>query len=185
MKKSLFGYNKKETDNLYNTMQNHIDVLTGKITNLNAELASKNNKPDKNEEFELKITELKEKLSQLEKENNALKHELKITKAKAEAPAEKEKKVEHIGKIYLTAYEDAEKIKKNAIEDAEEYMRKFENVKKDMKQRLGANLEDICSQQANMESYLNDTVQNIVEMLRDFGIQSDIMMNKIDELDKS
>ncbi|HAN21786.1 MAG: hypothetical protein A2Y15_00215 [Clostridiales bacterium GWF2_36_10] len=181
MKKSLFGYNIKETDNLFNSMQNHIDVLTGKITNLNAELSSKGTNFVDTNETDRKIIQLQNKISELEKENSLIKQELS-NKPKPEIQ-DNNKKVEHIGKIYLTAYEEAEKIKKQALVDADEYLSKFEGIRKETKQKFATALTDIRAQQNNMEELLNDSVQSIVEMLRDFGIQSDLMLKKLDNLE--
>lgn len=199
VKKSLFGYNIKETDNLFNSMQNHIDVLTGKITNLNAELAAKNNVSVSNEDTERKIAQLQEKINLLEKENSTLKRDLSAARSQIElrqVPAagstskeenivDSNKKVESIGKIYLAAYEDAEKIKKNAVEEANVYLDRFDSIKKNTKQKMAATLDQIRYQQSHMEDVLNETVQNIVKALGDFGIQSDLMLNKIEELEKS
>lgn len=181
MKKSLFGYNIKETDNLFNSMQNHIDVLTGKITNLTAELAVKGIATVDVEEEERKILQLQNKISELEKENSTIKHELS-NKPKPEVQ-ENNKKVEYVGKIYMTAYEDAEKIKKQALVDSDEYLKRFDGIKKETKQKFTATLTDIRLQQNNMEGILNDSVQSIVEMLRDFGLQSDIMLKKLDNFE--
>lgn len=181
MKKSLFGYNIKETDNLFNSMQNHIDVLTGKITNLNAELAAKSTVSVDTEEADRKISQLENKIIELEKENAMVKREL--TMHSRPEPADSNKKVEYVGKIYLAAYEDAEKIKKNAISDAEEYLKRFVGVKSETKQKFAAALNEIHTQQINMENVLNNSVQKIVEMLRDFNTQSDIMVKKIEVLD--
>ncbi len=201
MKKQLYGYNIKETDNLFNSMQNHIDILTGKITNLNAELAAKKNAAVNNEEAERKITLLQEKITLLEKENSTLKRDLSIARSRSGLKSESDidtaaktdkmeettfdKKVESIGKIYLTAYEDAEKIKKNAVDEANSYLNQFEEVKKETKEKMAATLEQIRKQQSNMESVLNETVQIIVKALGDFGVQSDLMFKKIKELEKS
>lgn len=200
MKKSLFGYNIKETDNLFNSMQNHIDVLTGKITNLNAELAAKSNAAAMNEETERKIAQLQEKVNQLEKENNTLKRDLSIARSKIELQldsgtsankptevqaVENNRKIENIGKIYLTAYEDAERIRKSAVEEANEYLKQFEEVKKEIKQKMTAILEEIRQQQSSMENALNETVQNIVKALGNFSVQSDLMSDKLEELEKN
>ncbi|HPP84478.1 MAG TPA: hypothetical protein PK795_01030 [Bacillota bacterium] len=200
MKRSLFGYNIKETDNLFNSMQNHIDVLTGKITNLNAELAAKSNAAAISAEAERKIAELQEKINLLEKENNALKKDLSAARSKIEhqaefgtaskktteeQAAENNKKIENIGKIYLTAYEDAERIRNNAVEEANEYLRKFEEVKKELKQKMTAVLEEIRKQQSMMEDTLNETVQIIVKALGEFSVQSDRMLDAIEKLESN
>ena len=181
MKKALFGYNVKETDNLFNSMQNHIDVLTGKITNLNAELAAKANNTESDEEAERRIQQLESKIKELEKENSSLKHEL--THSKSEAPAETGKKAEHIGKIYLTAYEDAEKIKRGAVAEAEEYIKRFVSYKKEIKQKLVAELAEIRTQQNGMESMLNESVQSIVDALRNLELHSERIKEKIGAID--
>lgn len=183
MKKTLFGYDIKETDNLFNSMQNHIDVLTGKITNLNAELAAKGNNVADTQEIDRKVVQLQSKITDLEKENQALKRELS-SHPKTEVQ-DSTKKVEYVGKIYLTAYEDAEKIKKNALKEAEAYLTQFDDIKSEAKNKLSATLADIKNQQSNLENILNESVQRIVEMLRDFGIESDVMQNKIEVLDKN
>lgn len=198
MKKQLFGYNIKETDNLFNSMQNHIDVLTGKITNLNAELAAKSNAVTNNEEVEHKIAQLQEKISVLEKENSVLKRDLNIARSriglKSESDAEAasktgenttDKKVESIGKIYLAAYEDAEKIRRNAVEDANRYLDKFDAIKKETKEKMTALLEQIRNQQSSMETVLNETVQKIAKALGEFEVQSGLMLEKIEELEKN
>ena len=206
MKKALFGYNIKETDNLFNSMQNHIDVLTGKLTNLNAELAAKGNATISNEEAERKIAQLQEKINLLEKENSLLKRDLSTARSRIEIRPEPEvvvmpkteniigdnnkifennKKVESIGKIYLAAYDDAEKIKKGAVEEANKYLENFDSIKKSTKKQMSESLDQIRNQQSYMENILNDTVQNIVKALGEIGIQSDLLLNKIEELEKS
>lgn len=185
MKKVLFGYDVKETDNLFNSMQNHIDVLTGKVTNLNAELSSKSTPSIDTEEADKKISQLHSKIAELEKENSMLKRELNMharIESKPEIHEEKQK-VEYVGKIYLAAYEDAEKIKKNAIVDAQEYLEKFVDLKKDSKEKFISTLAEIRVQQTSMEGILNNSVQKIVEMLRDFDLESNNMLKKINAIE--
>ena len=184
MKKALFGYSIKETDALFNSMQNHIDALTGKITNLNAELAAKSGYSYGNGDYkdlDVKVTHLEETIKELKKENAALKNELSES---GSAPQESGKKVEHIGKIYLTAYEEAEKIKSKAITEAEEYLKRFAGIKKELKRTLTADINDIRSKQSNMEALLNDSVEKIVAALRDFSIESELIMKKVESIEK-
>lgn len=186
MRKSLFGYKIKETDNLFNSMQNHIDVLTGKITGLNAELAAKRDSVIDVEKYEQKVAQLKEKLASLENENADLKKQFEeIQSVKKSEEPKVENKAEYIGKIYMTAYEDAEKIKKNATYEVEEYKKQIENVKSEAKQKLESVLSGVREKQNNMESLLKESIKQIAATLNEFGLQSDEIYEKIQELEES
>ena len=193
MKKSFWGYDIRETDEVLDSLRSQNDILASKVTKLNMELSAWQEKslapvtpdPDgsvareQNEELETlrrEKQELQEKADRLladweadtarrEEETARLRAELEQLKADRGTQRE----VENIGQIYLKAYEDMEQMRADVAADVDAQVDAYAGLIEQTNHRLQGTVAALCQAKEETVRQLVESYEKMLESLEEFA----------------
>lgn len=186
MKKSLFGYDVSEVDQSIEYYESQIEILTAKLSHLNAEIVAKDEIIENLESLNNKgagtgvdITSFKKRIANLEEinkksadENTALFNEnenLKRQIAELERQLKGNESITDVGKLCEEVYSDMALVKKRTAEEMQTYINTFVEITESHNKDISDSIEEIKRARDFAQNNFIDLVE---EMLVKFSEMS-------------
>lgn len=163
MRKTLWGYHVEETDDMIDSLQSQIELLTARVTNLNTELAEKNarmNEAEPSRDNSGESEALRAECDRLKNENQQLKAAL------ADQPKDHTKEqseTARVGEICRRAYEDMEAMKQQTAEEMASYIQRFNAYTSETNQKLQQAMEGMQDAKAQAHEIFLLSAEAILE----------------------
>lgn len=188
MKKSFWGYNVAETEDMLESMQNQCDLMTTRIATLTMELNSVKEELERRNEdakslrhSEQQNTELKQKITDLENTNASLsrRNDTKLNSLviENEALTKKLLKLESalpekapahtssgsVGAICERAYRDMDRMKRETAAEVKQTVNNFSDIIGDANANIRYALSDVKEEYTAMVNQLTESFRNMLE----------------------
>ena len=163
MRRALWGYHVEETNDMIDSLQSQIELLTARVTNLNTELAEKNSQIREaklNPEDSGELEALRSESERLRVENQRLKEALS---KKEEAYTKEKSEAEQAGEICKQAYGDMEAMKLRVAAEMEAYVRMFNDYTAETDLKLRQVVEDLQEAKARAHEIFLISAESILE----------------------
>lgn len=184
MKKTFWGYDVREADEVIDSLRSQNSILSSKLTKLNMELAAKSEMETPApaaavpEDMRRELEELRAANAELTARAARLQEEAQKLHGKIGA-LEREKESApygiNVGPIYARAYENVEKIRAELIEEMQERIQEYAAVLTEADGQLRASLEQMAVVKEETTRQLVESYEAMLENLEDFAGQGQQM----------
>ena len=191
MKKTFWGYDVREADEVIDSLRSQNSILSSKLTKLNMELAAKSEMETPApaaavpEDMRRELEELRAANAELTARAARLQEEAQKLHGKIGA-LEREKESApygiNVGPIYARAYENVEKIRAELIEEMQERIQEYAAVLTEADGQLRASLEQMAVVKEETTRQLVESYEAMLENLEDFAGQGQQMAGALPEV---
>lgn len=193
MKKSFWGYDIRETDEVLDSLRSQNDILASKVTKLHMELSALQEKaqapvtPDADDpaarEQRQERETLRQQKQQLEEEMSRLRAEwaadtarrdeeaalLRAELEQAKANRGTQREVENIGQIYLKAYEDMEQMRADVAADVDAQVEEYAGLIQETNRQMQEAMAALCEAKEETVRQLVESYEQMLENLEAFA----------------